>query len=526
MRGLSHLRTGWNQRRGPSRSKSSHASNKLDHRLHPVKSPFCHLMQTRMAQSNSYSVTPRRGNYACPDAFSAEVCCIGGVFARTPSHQAALSRLDTSRGSIRRDDRSHTLAVRAGPSSQPQLSYPPLRPASSGKSSLIRHLSQLLKGAESPRHRATSSLSSSRSVRHRCKAAPRLLRLQSHRAGKFEWTEGALTRAVRQGKWVVLEDIDKAGSEVLSTVARVVEQLGPTKLRALALLFGLGTRGKIAAGDGFCSLRHKVHRISARHASSPSSPPSLAARTGPRCLSSRQPVGCQQHSQEQVPRLAQQQSRFVDRLVATWYKLQRATQPSAASTQANTKVWGLWLEASVRHTARFIKWRRRVERLLSSELEMLADPSTIQCNRKRSFIEACDIFLGSVPEAQNVSGMPAQTSKSVNGKSADRYSALSNFSLRARPDQRASVVGPQATHPRALGQIGRGAVARRRCSSARRRGFQLIRVGRCELMRRSKSHRKACRARLEKVRHDQAIFASAREADRGHRPRRARPAGR
>ncbi len=80
-----------------------------------------------------------------------------------------------------------------------------------------------------------------------------------------------------------------------------------------------------------------------------------------------------------------------------------------------------------------IKWSRRVERLLAADQAMLSDPLTNPVQQEEIFIEACDIFLGSVPPASDVlgSGTAAssaastlQTSRSTNGKQVDRYGAL------------------------------------------------------------------------------------------------------
>ena len=94
---------------------------------------------------------------------------------------------------------------------------------SSGKSLLIHHLSTLLY----PRfenhivtiHLADTSLD------------PRSL-LGSHassatKPGTFEWKEGVLVKAMRQGKWVVFKDIDRGSNDVLGVIKPLVESLGP-----------------------------------------------------------------------------------------------------------------------------------------------------------------------------------------------------------------------------------------------------------------------------------------------------------
>lgn len=43
--------------------------------------------------------------------------------------------------------------------------------------------------------------------------------------GTFVFVEGSLTRSLRHGKWLVLEDIDKAAEDVLCTVAELVEKM-------------------------------------------------------------------------------------------------------------------------------------------------------------------------------------------------------------------------------------------------------------------------------------------------------------
>lgn len=42
--------------------------------------------------------------------------------------------------------------------------------------------------------------------------------------GSFEWRSGVLTTAVREGKWVLVEDIDKAPTEVLSILLTLLEK--------------------------------------------------------------------------------------------------------------------------------------------------------------------------------------------------------------------------------------------------------------------------------------------------------------
>ncbi|KAJ1018157.1 hypothetical protein NDA16_005023 [Ustilago loliicola] len=428
-----------------------------------------------------------------PDDLSPEVCCIGGVLL-----PCSPRRNNVSNSTLLEDRFVETagitpslseLALRLGMNYPILLSGPP----SSGKSTLIRHLSRLLKGGETQSlasHILTIQLGDQSGI-----DAKQLLGSfvsSPTEPGKFEWTEGALTRAVRQGKWVVLEDIDKAGSEVLSTVARLVEQLGPTKALGTRAVVDLGSRGKVTAGHGFALFATRsVARSSTRHA------PSTATFLGSSHWSE---VYIDSPSQSDVnsilrnkfSRLTAQQSLFVERLVATWYKLQRATQPSAASVQAAIKGTGASAGSVRTATLRdLIKWCRRVERLLSTEHAMLSDPLSNPVQQEEIFIEACDIFLGSVPSAQDALGAGAngsQPSKPVSGKNVDRYSALVELL--------AEELGLTSEHawwalkqriPELSVRAVESIVDARALHRSNEAGTSLIRVGRCDLMRRSKA---------------------------------------
>jgi len=42
--------------------------------------------------------------------------------------------------------------------------------------------------------------------------------------GQFKWVAGALTQAVSEGRWIIIEDIDLAPNEVLSTLIPLLER--------------------------------------------------------------------------------------------------------------------------------------------------------------------------------------------------------------------------------------------------------------------------------------------------------------
>ncbi len=45
------------------------------------------------------------------------------------------------------------------------------------------------------------------------------------RPGTFDWKEGVLVRAMREGRWIVFEDIDRGSNEVLAVIKPLVESM-------------------------------------------------------------------------------------------------------------------------------------------------------------------------------------------------------------------------------------------------------------------------------------------------------------
>ena len=118
---------------------------------------------------------------------------------------------------------------------------------SSGKTTLIHHLSQLVHPSSSNQvitiHLADTSLD------------PRSL-IGSYvssttAAGTFEWKDGVLVTAMREGRWVVLKDIDRASNEVLGLVSPLAESLDDIKPIGSNAFLSLGNRGTVEAAESF-----------------------------------------------------------------------------------------------------------------------------------------------------------------------------------------------------------------------------------------------------------------------------------
>ncbi|PBK75109.1 midasin [Armillaria solidipes] len=120
-------------------------------------------------------------------------------------------------------------------------------PPSSGKSTILSHLAScLFPGSENHIvniHLADTSLD------------PRSL-LGSYASsqtepGTFEWKEGVLVRAMRDGKWVVFKDIDRGSNEVLGVIKPLVESLSIDKWIGGCATLEVPGRGRLVAHPSF-----------------------------------------------------------------------------------------------------------------------------------------------------------------------------------------------------------------------------------------------------------------------------------
>lgn len=118
---------------------------------------------------------------------------------------------------------------------------------SAGKSLLIHHLAKLLHPERQNQivtiHLADTSLD------------PRAI-LGSYvsstmRPGTFEWKEGVLIRSMREGRWVVFEDVDRGSNEVLGVIKPLVESLSLGKWIGGRAALDVPSRGRVVAHDQF-----------------------------------------------------------------------------------------------------------------------------------------------------------------------------------------------------------------------------------------------------------------------------------
>lgn len=69
--------------------------------------------------------------------------------------------------------------------------------------------------------------------------------------GVFEWKEGVLVQAMREGKWLLLKDIDRGSSDVLGLLSPIVESLSGTKEIGARAYVDIPGRGTVRAALSF-----------------------------------------------------------------------------------------------------------------------------------------------------------------------------------------------------------------------------------------------------------------------------------
>ncbi|KAF8843352.1 P-loop containing nucleoside triphosphate hydrolase protein [Paxillus ammoniavirescens] len=129
------------------------------------------------------------------------------------------------------------------------LRFPTLvsSPSSSGKSLFLSHLASCLfpevKDQIVTVHLADTSLDP-RSLLGSYVSSPTQL-------GTFEWKDGVVVRAMKEGKWLVFEDIDRGSMEVLGLIKPLVESIGPGNWIGGRASIDVPNKGKVRAAERF-----------------------------------------------------------------------------------------------------------------------------------------------------------------------------------------------------------------------------------------------------------------------------------
>ncbi|KAL9936347.1 hypothetical protein V8E36_004415 [Tilletia maclaganii] len=244
--------------------------------------------------------------------------------------------------------------------------------------------------------------------------------------GAFEWREGALTRAVRLGMWVVLEDIDRATTDVLQVIGQLVEGLTDTRDIGRRPMLDLGNRGKVRAGKNFqLFATRSVAPIIKGRGSTAKTTYAQATFLGANHWAE---ISMSAPDERDIGDIVQAYSPILAstgvsaKMVATWKRVQAfGSQAEAASSgaasAAATPAAGSRRTITLRD---LLKWCQRAEAYLRDTATQAGDILAHTPHRERILIEACDVFLSSIPAPSLTTGASAP----AKGKAVDRYSAL------------------------------------------------------------------------------------------------------
>lgn len=155
----------------------------------------------------------------------------------TPSPPSGLIHTPTAIDSLRK------LAIHISLRVPILMSAPP----SSGKSLFLSHLASVLFPEEKDLiitvHLADTSLDP-RSLLGSYVSSPTQL-------GSFEWKDGVIVRAMKEGKWLVFQDIDKASLEVLGLIKPIAESICPGNWIGARAIVEVPNKGRVQASERF-----------------------------------------------------------------------------------------------------------------------------------------------------------------------------------------------------------------------------------------------------------------------------------
>ena len=213
--------------------------------------------------------------------------------------------------------------------------------------------------------------------------------------GSFSWHAGILTQAVLEGRWVIIEDIDRAPAEVISTLLPLLER---------GELFVQGQNEVISAAPGFkiiATIRSFTNTqggivipghagIGSRHWTKVSVPgPEDTERTG--IISHRYPI----------------LQAYIPSIMGVYGRLQDPSHIRLTTREVSH-------DTNLCHELReLLRWCRRLNRLLrAAGIESGQEPISESTNDS-IFLEAVDCFAGSLPSGSRKAATIALISKEL-----------------------------------------------------------------------------------------------------------------
>ncbi|KHN99534.1 Midasin [Metarhizium album ARSEF 1941] len=198
--------------------------------------------------------------------------------------------------------------------------------------------------------------------------------------GSFQWRPGVLTTAVREGRWVLVEDLDRAPTEVLSTLLPLVE-------RRELLIPSRGERIKAA-----CSFRLLATVRTSRGLNGRESLPSLVGMRFWQTLNTDSPT------RPELEKIVLQTypilRKFAPGILAVHGRLAQLGSNDSLMSRGRTV---MDRQVNLRD---LLKWCRRLKESLLAAGSRNGDEPISETTRDWMFMEALDCFVGSCPDVE------------------------------------------------------------------------------------------------------------------------------
>jgi midasin len=196
--------------------------------------------------------------------------------------------------------------------------------------------------------------------------------------GSFTWRSGVLTTAIREGRWVFIEDLDRAPNEVISVILPLIE-------RGELLIPSRGET--VRAARGFKLIASIRTSLNMSGLENPPTMHMLGAR-----LWNRVPVNMasKDEFQQIINGIHPILHRFLPGVIAVYERLYSLSQKSSFTSRSRTS---LGRPISPRD---LLKWCRRLEAVLIAAGSKTGDEPVSEATKDEMFMEAADCFAGSL----------------------------------------------------------------------------------------------------------------------------------
>ncbi|KAI9166729.1 Midasin [Paramyrothecium foliicola] len=197
--------------------------------------------------------------------------------------------------------------------------------------------------------------------------------------GSFQWRPGVLTTAVREGRWVLVEDLDRAPTEVISTLLPLIE-------RKELLIPSRGER--IRAADSF---RLFATVRTSRGMNGRENLPSLVGMRFWQCLYTQPLIQTELEEviSEQYPVL----QKYIPAILAVFGRMTQLSKSTALMSRGKS------IMDRQLSLMDLLKWCRRLRECLKAAGSTTGDEPISETTRDWMFMEAIDCFIGSCPDA-------------------------------------------------------------------------------------------------------------------------------